>query len=86
MTAKTPERRQGNLDILEEIQKLGGKIDQNTSATHALGDRVGRIEIDIVKVQAFSSELRGGVKTGRWLVGTFIAIGLGFAGMFSLSE
>ena len=62
------ERRQGNHEILAELRIIGGKVDN-------VIERVAANEKTI-------SQLIGGVKAGRWIIGTLIAV----AGLFGLSE
>lgn len=62
------ERREGYADIVSEIRLLGQKVDANTVSNGLLGKRM-------LAVENVTSGWTGGLKVGRWVVGTMITIG-----------
>ena len=78
-TMAEKERRQGYVDICAELQNLGIKIDMNTTATKDLGDR-------LTAVESVTTEWRGGLKVGRWVVGICLTIGAAVLGLGAIGK
>ena len=73
------ERRADYINICAELKNLGIKIDMNTTATQALGVRVAAVE-------SVTTEWRGGLKVGRWVVGICLTIGAAVLGLGAIGK